>query len=103
MKIPFVENFFSSKNCLKDFDMQYTHLTPTKVSSVILAVLLNIFPTSLRADDDLANYAAQGNAVGVDGTCFFKRCALETSKCANDPNCLKGLSCLAKYAQKLIL
>ena len=48
------------------------------------------------ADDELAAYAAQGNEVGVDGQCFMKKCALETSRCANNPNCLKGLSCLAR-------
>ena len=48
------------------------------------------------ADDELAKYAAEGNSVAVDGECFIKKCALETSKCANDPNCLKGLSCLAR-------
>jgi len=49
-----------------------------------------------RADDELAKFAAEGNAVGVDGTCFMKKCALETTSCANDPSCLKGLSCLAR-------
>mmetsp|Transcript_25172 Transcript_25172/g.42126 ORF Transcript_25172/g.42126 Transcript_25172/m.42126 type:complete len:513 (-) Transcript_25172:408-1946(-) len=51
---------------------------------------------SVNADDELAKYAAEGNKVGVDGECFFKKCALETTSCANDPNCLKGLSCLAR-------
>jgi hypothetical protein len=49
-----------------------------------------------RGDDELAQYAAEGNTVGVDGQCFMKNCAVETSKCANDKNCLKGLSCLAR-------
>ena len=53
-------------------------------------------PAQTIADDELAKYAAEGNKVGVDGQCFFKKCALETSACANDPNCLKGLSCLAR-------
>ena len=48
------------------------------------------------ADDELARYAAEGNKVGVDGQCFMRQCALETATCANDPNCLKGLSCLAR-------
>ena len=48
------------------------------------------------ADDELAKYAAEGNTVAVDGECFIKKCALETSACANDPSCLKGLSCLAR-------
>ena len=52
-----------------------------------------------NADDELAQYAAEGNKVGVDGQCFIKKCALETTRCANDPsaNCLKGLACLARY------
>ena len=49
-----------------------------------------------NADDELAKYAAAGNKVGVDGQCFFKKCALETSSCANNPSCLKGLACLAR-------
>lgn len=52
--------------------------------------------SAVRADDELAKYAAEGNAVTVDGECFIKKCALETSSCANDPSCLKGLSCLAR-------
>lgn len=39
----------------------------------------------------------QGHKVGVDGQCFIKKCPFETSKCANDRTCLKGLSCLARY------
>jgi hypothetical protein len=53
-------------------------------------------PGSVRAEDELAAYAAQGHEVGVDGQCFMKKCALETSRCANNPNCLKGLACLAR-------
>lgn len=51
-----------------------------------------------RADDELAQYAAEGHKVGVDGQCFLRKCALETTSCANDPsaNCLKGLACLAR-------
>ena len=52
--------------------------------------------SSAYADDELAKYAAEGNTVAVDGECFIKKCALETSSCANDPSCLKGLSCLAR-------
>lgn len=48
------------------------------------------------ADDELAKFAADGNAVGVDGQCFLNKCSRETTKCMNDPNCLKGLSCLAR-------
>lgn len=50
-----------------------------------------------HGDDELAKYAAEGNKVGVDGQCFLKKCAIETSLCANEPTCLKGLSCLARY------
>jgi hypothetical protein len=58
----------------------------------------NIFNVqSVVADDELAKFAAEGNKVSVDGQCFFKKCALETSACANNPNCLKGLSCLARF------
>ena len=53
-------------------------------------------PNVAFADDELAKFAAEGNAVAVDGECFIKKCALETSACANDPSCLKGLSCLAR-------
>lgn len=58
---------------------------------------MHIFrPVSVKADDELAKFAAEGNSVGVDGSCFMKKCALETTSCANDPTCLKGLSCLAR-------
>lgn len=65
------------------------------------AVLVAVVPLLLGGtvswgDDELAKFAAEGNKVGVDTQCFFKKCALETSSCANDPNCLKGLSCLAR-------
>ena len=65
-------------------------------SLCIGAALLSSGPTQLRADDELAQYAAQGNEVGVDGQCFMRKCALETSRCANTPSCLKGLACLAR-------
>eukprot|EP00640_Fibrocapsa_japonica_P001555 CAMPEP_0113936784 /NCGR_PEP_ID=MMETSP1339-20121228/3582_1 /TAXON_ID=94617 /ORGANISM="Fibrocapsa japonica" /LENGTH=384 /DNA_ID=CAMNT_0000939335 /DNA_START=410 /DNA_END=1564 /DNA_ORIENTATION=+ /assembly_acc=CAM_ASM_000762 len=48
------------------------------------------------ADDTLAQFAAEGNKVGVDGACFMNKCSLQTKNCMNDPNCLKGLTCLAK-------
>ena len=38
-------------------------------------------PMMARADDELAKYAAEGNAVAVDGKCFLNKCSLETSKC----------------------
>jgi hypothetical protein len=67
-----------------------------KVAAAVFIPALLVGSPAL-ADDELARYAAEGNAVGVDGTCFFKKCALETSACGNDPSCLKGLSCLARY------
>lgn len=50
------------------------------------------------ADDELAKFAAAGHSVGVDGKCFLTKCPLETAECANDRTCLKGLSCLARFA-----
>ncbi len=70
-----------------------------KLATVLMSVSLllpSLAPMGARADDELAKYAAEGNAVAVDGRCFMKKCALETSSCANDPSCLKGLSCLAR-------
>eukprot|EP00599_Poterioochromonas_sp_BG-1_P003521 CAMPEP_0173143820 /NCGR_PEP_ID=MMETSP1105-20130129/6885_1 /TAXON_ID=2985 /ORGANISM="Ochromonas sp., Strain BG-1" /LENGTH=451 /DNA_ID=CAMNT_0014057423 /DNA_START=522 /DNA_END=1873 /DNA_ORIENTATION=+ len=61
----------------------------------LLPIFLN-GPLPARSDDELAKFAAEGNKVGVDGTCFFRKCALETASCGNDPSCLKGLSCLAR-------
>jgi hypothetical protein len=63
---------------------------------MLLAMGSPMVPGSAWGDDELAKYAAEGNTVAVDGECFIKKCALETSACANDPNCLKGLSCLAR-------
>lgn len=65
------------------------------------AIALTSFPllfggSFLRADDELAKFAAEGNEVGVDGQCFFKKCALDSYQCASDSNCLKGLACLSK-------
>ena len=66
---------------------------------------VSLHPESAVADDELAQYAAEGHKVGVDGQCFMRKCALETSSCANDPsaNCLKGLSCLARYVSYILL
>ena len=77
-------------------------LKKTTITTLLIpSLLFGTVPTlnnvqSVRADDELARFAAEGNDVGVDGTCFMKKCSLETAKCANDPNCLKGLSCLAR-------
>mmetsp|Transcript_8279 Transcript_8279/g.14621 ORF Transcript_8279/g.14621 Transcript_8279/m.14621 type:complete len:540 (+) Transcript_8279:186-1805(+) len=53
-------------------------------------------PMSSFGDDELARYAAEGNKVGVDTSCFTTRCNLQFSRCINNPDCLKGLTCLAK-------
>ena len=74
----------------------WTALKRTVAIATIIPSLL-VAPLQSKSDDELARYAAEGNAVGVDGQCFMKKCALETSKCANDPNCLKGLACLARF------
>jgi hypothetical protein len=79
----------------------HVHSFKKVFKGVITAAIVTVATCSgsmkVHADDELATYAAQGNEVGVDGQCFFKKCALETSRCANNPNCLKGLSCLARY------
>lgn len=54
-------------------------------------------PLPVRAEDELATYAKEGNKVGVDAGCFVRKCSLPTHKCLNNPDCLKGLSCLSKY------
>ena len=63
-----------------------------------LLVLPSLFTLSVPSygDDELAKFAAEGNKVNVDASCFMKKCALETTSCTNNINCLKGLSCLAK-------
>lgn len=48
------------------------------------------------AEDELATYAKEGNKVGVDAGCFVRKCSLPTHECVNNPDCLKGLSCLSK-------
>eukprot|EP01038_Epipyxis_sp_PR26KG_P009534 gene9534-12842_t len=68
----------------------------TALGALLLCPILLGGSMAVNADDELAKYAAEGNTVGVDGQCFMRKCALETSKCANDPTCLKGLSCLAR-------
>jgi len=66
-------------------------------SSLILSffVALSLGGVAL-ADDELAKFAAEGHEVGVEPACFMKNCKLETTKCINNPNCMKGLACLAK-------
>jgi hypothetical protein len=63
---------------------------------IMLAIVTVNFSTIAAADDELARYAAEGNKIGVDATCFIRDCGLETAQCGNDPTCLKGLSCLAR-------
>jgi len=63
---------------------------------IMLAIVAVNFSTIAAADDELARYAAEGNKIGVDATCFIRDCGLETAQCGNDPTCLKGLSCLAR-------
>ena len=70
------------------------HIKKSLAIAMVMPMIL--MGSASYADDELAKYAAEGNAVGVDGQCFMKKCAIETSRCANDPTCLKGLSCLAR-------
>lgn len=48
------------------------------------------------AEDELAQYAKNGNRVGVDAKCFVEKCSLSTNACLHNPDCLKGISCLSK-------
>ena len=68
-----------------------------KVLSVAAMLPIILSSNFVMAEDELAKYAQQGNKVGVDGQCFLRKCAVETSACANDPTCFKGLSCLARH------
>ena len=99
------DNLDNNKNIMniineKNIDNFWLNMKKVLVSISILPLLVTssttILPQTVRADDELAKYAAEGNEVGVDGQCFMKKCALQTTACANDPNCLKGLSCLAR-------
>jgi hypothetical protein len=70
------------------------------IKKAILSVMLCpiLFSSTIaRSDDELAKFAAEGNKVGVDAQCFIKKCAFETSQCVNNPTCIKGLSCLARF------
>jgi len=104
-------NSFSIKTTKNNFDT-YRNIVAGKcndnhynaVTQVVKGVLMSLivlpslFTLSLPSygDDELAKFAAEGNKVNVDASCFMKKCALETSACTNNINCLKGLSCLAK-------
>ena len=74
----------------------------TFIAVALIPLLLGVSASSSRADDELAKFAAAGHTVGVDGKCFLQKCPLETSECANDRTCLKGLSCLARYIEILL-
>lgn len=78
------------------FSKQLRNVSKAFITMAVLPFLLLGSP--VKGDDELARFAAEGNTVGVDGQCFIRKCALETSQCANDPTCLKGLSCLARYS-----
>mmetsp|Transcript_42905 Transcript_42905/g.134632 ORF Transcript_42905/g.134632 Transcript_42905/m.134632 type:complete len:597 (-) Transcript_42905:1037-2827(-) len=68
-----------------------------QLKAAALGLALAVAPaTGALADDELAAFAAEGHKVEVDSMCFMRKCILETKECGNDPNCLKGLSCLAR-------
>ena len=69
---------------------------PKALAAMLVAPIVILGSGAVWADDELAKYAAEGNAVAVDGECFIKKCSIQTSRCASDQNCLKGLSCLAR-------
>lgn len=85
-------------------NIQLNELHSREQYGSVLPYTVSLHPESAVADDELAQYAAEGHKVGVDGQCFMRKCALETSSCANDPsaNCLKGLSCLARYLHYML-
>ncbi len=64
--------------------------------SALLSPIVMGMPTPAGAEDELAMYAKEGNKVGVDARCFVEKCSLPTHECVNNPDCLKGLSCLSK-------
>lgn len=72
----------------------WRRLVPSAVALLGPALLS---PGLVRGEDELAQYAKEGNKVGVDARCFVQKCSLQTHECVNNPDCLKGLSCLSKY------
>lgn len=62
----------------------------------LMAGLLVMGPGNVWGEDELARYAKEGNKVGVDAKCFVNKCSLPTHACLNNPDCLKGISCLSK-------
>lgn len=68
----------------------------TLIPTLFTGFGMSVMPSVSRADDELARYAAEGHEVGVDGQCFMKKCPLETTNCAGDVSCIKGLACLAR-------
>lgn len=84
----------SPKNGINSFTDSIQNIAKVIAACIVVPFMFGFH--SVSADDELAKFAAEGNSVGVDGKCFFKKCSLETAKCGNDPTCLKGLSCLAR-------
>ena len=87
--------FVANNNHPKIKTENFLSITRKLLSLTILLPYI-VFNSYAHADDELAKYAAEGNNVGVDGQCFMKKCAIESYNCASDPNCVKGLSCLAR-------
>ena len=78
-------------------------LLATSLMSVSM-MFPTLSPLMARADDELAKYAAEGNAVAVDGQCFLKKCSLETSKvsvyeCTGVCMCVWGYVCSWVYVR----
>lgn len=96
MSIRKVDEILDSKSIGISYPMDQL----TKVfKALVVAIPLfasSCIPLPVKADDELAKYAAAGNSVGVDGKCFFKKCSVQTLSCANDQTCVKGLACLAR-------
>jgi hypothetical protein len=61
---------------------------------LIMGVMMRGAPAG--AEDELAQYAKNGNSVGVDPKCFVEKCSLPTKACLHNGDCLKGISCLSK-------
>lgn len=85
-----------SSEYIKSSSQIWQRFRRSAASIILLPLFLLGGQQRISADDELAKFAAEGNVVAVDGQCFLKKCSLETSKCASDQTCLKGLSCLAR-------
>ena len=107
-KQPFFQRvkFYHEYNSMLLHESHTTYITEVSKKWKRLLASIILIPTIMmnmggdisivRADDELAKYAAEGNSVGVDGKCFMLKCPIETQQCASDLSCLKGLSCLAR-------